>query len=277
MQISNQPQINSKHFENCRKAQGHSAPLEKSNVYSSAPTVSPLYFTPNFTSLDKEYKKERILITKEEIDGIKEELKDLSQEETFDKLKITYRKDDEGKYIISDFTSPFCYEYKENVSMSQLGIDFDKMLHNVVEIEGCADFVYAELSPFETLKKVHGQVSATLAKIDSLGSLEEVDDRLILDGAKIKNLGQLKKCDQIILSTSSGITSLAPLEEADSVSVHHSDITDVSSLKKCRFFNGVDCDIPEEQKEDIRSIVTDAAVFTEAEYRTYIDKIFNNI
>lgn len=245
------------------------------HTYLSVPAVSPNYYTPNFTSLliGPKGEKEKIVLSKEEFERVNKELKDLSQEETFDKLNIKYRKNDEGQYIISDFCSPFyiketiqrgntCRNLEIYQNIVRLNINPNKLLNNVVEVEGDVEFADLQLEPFKTLKRIGGSISGSCVKIKSLGSLEKVDGGMFIDGSIVEDLGNLKECGYITLAHTRSIRSLFPLKKANAVTVNDSNIFDVSSLEECEAFSGISCPIPDEQKERIREITKGEVLFT---------------
>lgn len=254
MHISITPQIQNYNYNQKSQKPELNSPA-KSNSLLSVPRVSPAYYSPSFTSINSQWHDDGVSITSNELEGLKEELKNLSQEETFDRLNISYEKNNKGHYIISSFTNPFFIKDGSttiDVSMEKLDIDADKLLNNVVEIKGDADFHSLKLSPFKTLKRVGGNLIISFADIESLGSLEEVGASVIAHGSTVKDLGNLEKVGEALdVPYTKNLKSLGKLKDAKIVSVASSNVSDLCSLEKCDYFLGVKSPIPDEQKERI--------------------------
>jgi len=84
----------------------------------------------------------------------------------FDYFGIDCKKNDDGTYIISEYRQP-----DRNFTFSDFGIDEDKLLENVKEIKGNADFRNSNATAVPNLCSVGGDVIISDAQIKNLNGV----------------------------------------------------------------------------------------------------------
>lgn len=188
---------------------------------------------------------------KQRADKIKSDLNDaIKKNDTvaiFNYFDIKTQKDANGNLIISHYKQP-----DKDFDFQFLGINENKLLKDVVKIEGTADFTRSKavkLPKLETiggnakfdgtlfteipnLKRIEGSAGFELSKIQSLSKLEYIGKSAYFNNTNIKNLenlvtikehGNFENCIDINLS------KLKTVEK--SLSIKNSNITSLKSLE----------------------------------------------
>lgn len=114
-----------------------------------------------------------------------------TEEEIFEKLGIEAQRDKNGLLTLSHFGLPEEMEDDE-ITYEYLGINLNKLLKNVKEIKGDADFTRTRINSLPNLRKIGGNADFRDSRINDLSKLKEIGKIAIFLHAKIKNMSGLK-------------------------------------------------------------------------------------
>ena len=110
--------------------------------------------------------KTKFLILKETLSTV---IKENNQEEIFKAAGIETKRNSDGTLTISHYGQP-----DEGFTYKDLGIDENRLLKNVTEIEGNADFIRSNATIANDLKKIGQDANFMYSKIKSLNNLEYI-------------------------------------------------------------------------------------------------------
>lgn len=180
--------------------------------------------------LQDKMNKTRKIINQVEIlkDDLSEYIKKNDAEKIFKYLGYDVNKRYDEKLIISQYSQP-----SEDYSFDDIGIDEKKLMKNVVEITGDANFKYSKLVKFENLEKIGGSVYFdhseikflnklkliggnvyfSNSQIETLGNLEIINGNAYFDNSKIKSLGKLREIGGDACFSNTKIVSLGNLSK----------------------------------------------------------------
>ena len=127
--------------------------------------------------------------------------------DVFKALGIETEKDDEGKLTLSHYKQP-----GNRVSFKDLGYDENKLMENVKEIKGDADFKKSSLTAIDSLEKVGGKVDVSFTKIKSMKNLKEVGSIAQMNNSLIEELPSLKTVGAMACMSDTKIKELPSLE-----------------------------------------------------------------
>jgi len=100
---------------------------------------------------------------------------------------IACLQDKDGMYTLVNYFQP-----NTTVTLSDLGIDENKLLKRVKAIHGIGEFERSEATSLGSVKKIDGNALMACSKLKSLGNLEEVSGDLVLSFSDVKDLGNLR-------------------------------------------------------------------------------------
>lgn len=111
--------------------------------------------------------------TKIKVQKLKNELgsaiNENNQQKIFNTFGIRVNQNDNGSLTISHYTQP-----DSGFTFKDLGIDENRLLKNVVEIDGCADFIRSNATVLSDLKRIGKDANFMYSKIKSLNNLEYI-------------------------------------------------------------------------------------------------------
>ena len=144
----------------------------------------------------------------EELSSLKSKVEGKTETaEVFKALGIEAEKDDEGKLSISHYKQP-----GQTVTFKDLGYDEDKLMENVKEIKGDADFKKTSLTAIDSLEKVGGKVDISFTKVKSMKNLEEVGSTAQFNNSLIEELPKLKTVGAMAEMSNTKVKELPSLE-----------------------------------------------------------------
>ena len=112
------------------------------------------------------YTKEKFLNLKANLSAA---IKENNQEEIFKAAGIETKRNPDGTLTISHYGQP-----DEGFTYKDLGIDENRLLQNITEIEGNADFIRSNATIVNDLKKIGHDANFMYSKIKSLNNLEYI-------------------------------------------------------------------------------------------------------
>lgn len=126
---------------------------------------------------------------KERYIKIQELAKQEKIKEVFEEFGIKCRQlDDEKGFIISEYRQP----NKKN-TFADFGIDENKLLENVVRVEGDVDFERSQATSAKNIKSIGGHLKAVDYRNNiNLSSLESIGTNIDISFSEIKSLPKLK-------------------------------------------------------------------------------------
>lgn len=147
--------------------------------------------------------------------------------EVFNALGIETKKDDEGKLSISHYKQP-----GKSVTFKDLGYDEAKLMENVKEIKGNADFKKSSLSAVDSVEKIGGKADISYTKIKSMKNLKEVGSIAQFNNSLIEELPNLKTVGAMACMSNTRIKELPALEKVDgNLDLQNTPVKSMPSLK----------------------------------------------
>ena len=161
-----------------------------------------------------------------------------AQIEIFEKYGIKTSLNKDNLIIISHYTQP------KEATFSELGINEDELIQNVVACVGIFDTRNSALTtfPLEAAQEIRLDKDTKITQMPNLKAANK-----ILVNSKLKKLPKLKAVGSILLENSC-INSLSKLKEAGILIAQNSTLKDLSSLEKVGKLCIIDCPL-EELKE----------------------------
>ena len=131
--------------------------------------------------------------TKEAINDFKAELsrqgidfETCTTEQLLNAVGIKTERNEEGKLILD------CYKQPDKFTFEELGINENKLLKDVVEIKGDADFRFSELTKSDDLRRIGGNANFTYSEVKNLNNLKSISGNAYFSFSKIENLNNLE-------------------------------------------------------------------------------------
>lgn len=125
----------------------------------------------------------RILLTKEDLQNFKHLIKGKSNDEIFDTLGIRVSYNENGSKSISHYKWPF-----NSFSFSAAGIDEEKLLDGVTEIQGYCDLTGSSLENLCSVKRIRGDLVIPLfTKLKDLSGVQQIDRNIICSAENIED------------------------------------------------------------------------------------------
>lgn len=120
-------------------------------------------------------------------DKIGDAVRTKDYEKILNYMKISTKKDENGKLILSHYEIPNGFDYKV------IDINEDDLLKNVSAIEGNADFTRSRITGFGNIKYIGGNANFAGMTLEDLGKIEEIGGNADFRYAKINTMGNLQK------------------------------------------------------------------------------------
>ena len=151
--------------------------------------------------------------------------------EIFEKYGIKTRLNADGLIIISHYTQP------KDATFSELGINEDELIKNVVACEGCFDTRKSELTTFPLVvsREIRLYPETNITEMPNLKAVS-----VMLTNAKLKKMPKLKAVGSISLEGSL-IKSLPKLKEAGVFIAQNSALKELASLERVKKLCIIDC------------------------------------
>ena len=135
----------------------------------------------------------------EKITEIKEALKPVMEKNDtkalLQELGFGPEYDESGNIILETYGKPKQFG---DISLKELGIDEARLLENVVKIKGNADFEESQISKFNKLREIGGNLYLKNNKyIKSLQSIKKIGGVLYIDHSELTDLGELTELGRI--------------------------------------------------------------------------------
>lgn len=167
----------------------------------------------------------------EEVKNFQEKLRDAKNTtEIFNKMGIETEEDENGKLTISHYNQP-----SQRVTFADLGIDEEKLMENVKEVKGNANFNKTSLKNIDSLEKVGGNANIMGTTVKSMKSLKEVGGIAQFNDSLIEELPNLKSVGAMANMSRTRVTELPALEVVDgNLDLQNSPITAMPALKKVK-------------------------------------------
>ena len=125
----------------------------------------------------------RILLTKEDLQNFKYLIKGKSNDVIFNTLGIRVEYNENGSKSISHYSWPF-----NSFSFSAAGIDEEKLLEGVTEIQGYCDLTGSKLENLCSVKRIRGDLVIPLfTKLKDLSGVEQIDRNIICSAENIED------------------------------------------------------------------------------------------
>ena len=121
-------------------------------------------------------------------------------------FNVQSQKTPDNKLVISSYDSL-------HTNFDHLGIDENKLLAHIIQIEGNADFRYTNITDLGNLEKIGGDAHFGFSEIRSLGKLKEIGKNAYFSDSKITTLGNLEYIGGNTNLEDSHIESLGNLKE----------------------------------------------------------------
>jgi len=175
--------------------------------------------------------KQNKKIHAEEVKNFQAQLKDAKNtKEIFNKIGIETEEDENGKLTISHYNQP-----SQRVTFADLGIDEEKLMENVKEVKGNANFQKTSLKNIDNLEKVGGNTNIIGTPIKSMKNLKEVGGIAQFNDSLIEQLPNLKSVGAMANMSRTRITELPSLETVGgNLDLQNSPITNMPALKKVK-------------------------------------------
>ncbi len=125
----------------------------------------------------------RILCSKDDLQNLKCLLQGKSNDEIFDLLGIKVEYNENGSKSISHYKWPF-----NSFSFSAAGIDEEKLLDGVTEIQGYCDLTGSSLENLCSVKRIRGDLVIPLfTKLKDLSGVKQIDRNIICSAENIED------------------------------------------------------------------------------------------
>ena len=125
----------------------------------------------------------RILCSKDDLQNLKCLLQGKSNDEIFDLLGIKVEYNENGSKSISHYKWPF-----NSFSFSAAGIDEEKLLDGVTEIQGYCDLTGSSLENLCSVKRIRGDLVIPLfTKLKDLSGVQQIDRNIICSAENIED------------------------------------------------------------------------------------------
>ena len=152
--------------------------------------------------------------------------KTCSTEQLLNATGIKTERNEEGKLILD------CYKQPDKFTFEDIGINENRLLKDVVEIKGDANFKNSSVTSLGDLRNIGGNANFSYSKIKSLDNLENIGRDIILSYSDVKSLGKLRNVGGSADFTHSVITSLDNLENIEGdISLAYSDVKSLGKLR----------------------------------------------
>lgn len=150
--------------------------------------------------------------------------------EIFNALGIETEKDDNGKLSLSHYKQP-----GNMVTFKDLGYDESKLMENVKEIKGDANFQKTSLTSIDSLEKVGGKLDITFTKVKSMKNLKEVGTIAQCNNSLIEELPSLKTVGAMAQLSNTRIKELPALETVNgNLDLQNTPIEKMPALKSVK-------------------------------------------
>lgn len=156
----------------------------------------------------------------------KSKMTDKQREALLNKMRIDYKKNEDGEYTISRFNYPID-DFKIKPK------DLTSLFEKVVEIEGNAIFDFGSDFSLGALKKIGGNASFKHSNIRSLNNIETIKGDADFSFSEVQDLGALKNIYGNANFRNSKVKTLKNLERiGKNAKFEHSKISDFGKLKR---------------------------------------------
>ena len=153
-----------------------------------------------------------------------------SSVEIFNRLGMEAEADEEGNITLSHYSQP-----AKTVTFADMGIDEAKLMENVKEIKGDANFDRTSLTSVDSLQKVGGKLNTMHTKIKSMKNLEEIGGIAQMNNSLIEELPKLKSVGAMASMSSTKLKELPALEVVNgNLDLQNTPIEKMPALKKVK-------------------------------------------
>lgn len=153
----------------------------------------------------KEADERKIIITRAK-KALQKAIQTNNIEEIFDHFNISYETDNNGLLTLNSGY----YQPVRGITWKDLGVDENKLLKRIKEINGYCDMTHSDASDLGEVRKINGYLKLAHSKLTDLGKLEHVES-IDFGNSKIKSLGNLKSIGSNAIFTNSNVTDLGQL------------------------------------------------------------------
>ena len=155
------------------------------------------------------------------------DLKNCDAEKIFNYTGIKTKRNKKGELIISHYAQP------KKCSFEDYGIDEDKLLQQVSEIEGDADFKSSKATSLWNVKKIGGNAEFTKSEIQDLGELKIIGGDANFAYSRVNHLKNLELIKGNAKFGYSSVNSLGNLQEiGKDANFYYSNVCDMGELRK---------------------------------------------
>lgn len=113
---------------------------------------------------------------------------------------------DDGSFSINEYK-----QFSSDISLKEIGLDEEKVIENVSEIRGNAEFCDSEIKALKNIKRILGDADFCNSIITDLGELESIQGDANFSFSDVLNLGKLKYIGGNCNLNHSPVTSLNEL------------------------------------------------------------------
>ena len=186
----------------------------------------------------------------EEVKKFQTQLQDAKESaDIFKKMGIEADKDENGKLTISHYNQP-----SQRVTFADLGVDEEKLMENVKEVKGDANFQRTSLKTIDGVEKVGGTVNLIGTTVKSMKNLKEIGGVAQMNDSLIEDLSSLKSVGAMANLSRTKVTELPALEKVEgNLDLQDSPITSMPNLKKVK--GDVNIINTNMKKEDVKAEV----------------------
>ena len=152
--------------------------------------------------------------------------KTCSTEQLLNATGIKTERNEEGKLILD------CYKQPDKFTFEDIGINENRLLKDVVEIKGDANFKNSSVTSLGDLRNIGGNANFSYLKIKSLGNLENIGGNANFVYSEIESLGNLRNIGGNANFSYSKIKSLDNLENIGrDIILSYSDVKSLGKLR----------------------------------------------
>jgi len=155
-------------------------------------------------------------------------IENATTQEILESAGIKCNKDKHGLLTISHYAQP-----DDDFSYEDLGVDENKLLKDIKEIKGDADFIMSKATSLYNLKTIGGHVLFMDSQITDLGKLKTIRKDAYFEATKIKSLGNLQSIGGIAWFENSQVEDLGNLQYIGRLANFKN--SQIKSLNKLKF------------------------------------------
>jgi hypothetical protein len=145
-----------------------------------------------------------------------------SAKQLFDVLGYKYKENEDGLLVLEKYHQP-----STEMRFDDFGVNENRLLKDIVEIDGCADFWHSNATNLGSIRRINGNVDFNNSEISDLANLEYIKGYADFHCSKITNLKKLEAIGGDAIFENSKISDLGKLKYIGG----NAELTNIKTLK----------------------------------------------